>query len=140
MFDPISELTLVHGVGDGKKTACLFSARSLLDGRPFGDAHPSKVLRAVGIRINDGPWWSSDAERAKLCAEWALTWAAPFALESTGTAKLKGHAQILRERAALLRQTPAAADAAAAAERRKVRDALLGLFDRLLAAGEPRAA
>ena len=51
----ISTFKFTQGKGDGVHTACLFSARSLLDGRPFTDEHPSATLRAVGIRINDGP-------------------------------------------------------------------------------------
>lgn len=110
----ISGLTFISGAGDGKQTACLMSARSLLDGRPFGDQHPSAVLRRIGIRINDGPWWNDDVERTRvllplaldkrLCAtkcdaspkaekkragmaaHWALSWAAPFALDAAADA------------------------------------------------------
>jgi hypothetical protein len=88
--------------------------RSLLDGRPFADAHPSAVLRRLGICINDGPWWASDeertaalmplalddrlcasscvvsadaeAERARLGAAWARSIATPSALRSAAAA------------------------------------------------------
>lgn len=110
----ISTLKLVSGEGDGTHTACIMSARSLLDGRPFGDSHPSQVLRKIGIRLNDGNWWADDAERtrillplalderlcaakcdtsraaeqerARLCAEWALGTAAPMALDAAASA------------------------------------------------------
>ncbi len=103
----ISHLQFVDGRGDGQSTACLLSARSLLDGRPFGDDHPSAVLRRVGIWLNDGQWWRSDTERtatllpvaldgrlcasrcdaspaaearrAGLCADWASSFVAPLA-------------------------------------------------------------
>src|SRR5579862_4628985 len=113
------------------------SARSFLDGRPFGDEHPSLVLRAIGVRINDGPWWDDDAERTRVllplacderlcaatcdasveaererahrCAAWALSFAAPFALDQAAlaleSAKLHDHAKTLRAHAVALRKT-----------------------------------
>jgi hypothetical protein len=110
----ISTFKFVSGKGNGSTTACLFSARSLLDGRPFTDEHPSATLRTIGIRINDGPWWDSDEERTatllplalderlcaskcvatpeveqkrkEMCVHWARSWAAPFSLEQAALA------------------------------------------------------
>jgi hypothetical protein len=70
--DKIRRIRLISGVGDGKHTACLMSARSLLDGRPFSDAHPSAVLRAFGVSINDASWWDDDAERTRVLLPVAL--------------------------------------------------------------------
>jgi hypothetical protein len=120
----IRGLRFVSKIGDGKETACLMSARALLDGRAFDDDHPSQVLRALGIQINDGNWWDNDAERttvlmplalderlcasrcdaspaaeierARLCAHHALSWAVPFALD---------HAALAMESAQLPEQT-----------------------------------
>lgn len=109
-----SGFVLISGQGDGEHTACLMSARSLLDDRPFNDQHPSATLRTIGIRINDGPWWedawertflllpfalderlcankcdvsrATEKERAKLCAKWALSWAVPFTFDQAALA------------------------------------------------------
>jgi hypothetical protein len=70
--DKTRRIRLISGVGDGKYTACLMSARSLLDGRPFSDAHPSAVLRAFGVAINDASWWDNDAERTRVLLPVAL--------------------------------------------------------------------
>jgi hypothetical protein len=70
--DKIRRILLISGVGDGQDTACLMSARSLLDGRPFSDAHPSAVLRTFGVAINDASWWDDDAERTRVLLPVAL--------------------------------------------------------------------
>lgn len=137
-------LTLIAGVGDGKHTACLMSARALLDGRPFGDSHPSAVLRSLGIRINDGPWWDSDAERTamllplamdeRLCAAKCVVtpeaeadrrrticdWAVPYAMDAairamTVVAERLPSLRPALERLERERSRSAAADAANAA-------------------------
>jgi hypothetical protein len=145
----------VNGAGDGKKTACLMSARSLLDGRPFGDGHPSNVLRRIGIRINDGPWWESNEERTslllslalderlcaskcdasfaaevkrgKLAAAWALSFAAPMALDCAADALRKrwpDSAALLSGHADKLRREPTRENAIAARyDARKARHA-----------------
>jgi hypothetical protein len=70
--DKIRRILLISGVGDGEHTACLMSARSLLDGRALSDAHPSAVLRAFGVAINDASWWDNDAERTRVLLPVAL--------------------------------------------------------------------
>jgi hypothetical protein len=70
--DKIRRIRLISGVGDGEHTACLMSARSLLDGRSFSDAHPSAVLRTFGVWINDASWWDDDAERTRVLLPVAL--------------------------------------------------------------------
>lgn len=110
----LDNFRLVASVGDGKQTACLLSLRNLLDGRGLTDDHPSGVLRKIGVRVNDGPWWESDEERTRvlmqlalderLCASkcdaspeaerkraqiagtWARRFAAPLALDSAASA------------------------------------------------------
>ena len=64
--------TLQSEVGNGETTACLMSARSLLDGRGLTDEHPSRVIRALGIKLNDGPWWDGDVERTAVLLPIAL--------------------------------------------------------------------
>jgi hypothetical protein len=143
----ISNFTLVGGSVGGEKSgaACLMSARALLDGRPFGDEHPSQVLRRIGIRLNDGNWWSSDVERtttlmplalderlcaskcdasreaeiarAKLCANWALSEAAPMALDAAAAAlrdRWPDRAALLSSHADKLRREPTRDNALAA--------------------------
>jgi hypothetical protein len=65
-------LTLISGLGDGEYTACLMSARALLDGRGLTDRHPSRVIRSLGIVINDRSWWRDDAERTAVLMPVAL--------------------------------------------------------------------
>jgi hypothetical protein len=68
-----NELTLIAAsVGDGAHTACLMSARALLDGRGLTDRHPSGVIRELGIAINDRLWWRDDAERTAVLMPVAL--------------------------------------------------------------------
>jgi hypothetical protein len=145
-MEKLEGIKFVSNVGDGRTTACLMSARALLDGRPFSDSHPSAVLRKIGIRINDGAWWDSDeertrvllplaldarlcadncnasreteAKRASLCAVWALSWAAPFALDQAALVLEScwpDHAHALRDHATKLRAEPTRANALAAA-------------------------
>jgi hypothetical protein len=136
------DLKLVSGVGSEKgHTACLFSARALLDGRGFTDGHPSAVLRAFGIGINDSNWWPSDEERtavllpialderlcaskcdaspeaeqirAYLCADFAVRVCAPAALRA---ARLDAEAAKLEALPEITdRETAEAAEAAEAA-------------------------
>jgi hypothetical protein len=68
----VEKLRLVAGAGDGVNTACLMSARALLDGRGLVDSHPSLVIRTVGVRINDAKWWKSDEERTRVLMPVAL--------------------------------------------------------------------
>jgi hypothetical protein len=124
-------------MGDGKETACLMSMRTLLDGRPFSDQHPSATLRMIGFKINDGPWWTDDEERTRIllplaqderlcalkckttpeverkrgemCSHWALSWAAPFALEQAALVLepwSPEHAVVLRAHSEKLRMEP----------------------------------
>jgi hypothetical protein len=67
------KLTLIGDAGDGEQTACLMSARALLDGRGLTDSHPSECIRRLGIRINDtGRWWAGDEERTRVLLPVAL--------------------------------------------------------------------
>lgn len=111
--EKLKSISLIAGVGDGEHTACIMSARALLDGRAFSDRHPSAWLRAIGIRLNDGGGWDSDAERTatllplaldeRLCAAkcdasrsaederrelfrtWARGWLVPFAMDAAAS-------------------------------------------------------
>lgn len=68
----VSTLQLVQGLGDGKNTACLMSARALLDGRGLTNHHPSATIRAFGVAVNDGKWWQNDEERTRTLRPIAL--------------------------------------------------------------------
>jgi hypothetical protein len=60
------EWLLINREGDeNNHTACLMSARSLLDGRGLTDSYPSRVIRMFGISINDSDWWFGDIDRTR---------------------------------------------------------------------------
>ena len=154
-----ADLKLISSVGDRERhTACVMSAVAWIAGEPLGDAPQcaSGVIRPLAIRLNDGKWWRDAAERtaellplahrivgtnapaaveirrAKRAAEWALTFAVPFALDAAATAvpephktKLADFARRMRERAdpALARTAADAAYAAYAAYAANAADA-----------------
>jgi len=61
-------LKLIAAIGNGKDTACIMSAVSMLRGLKFSDSPPCvcPVIRNFAIKVNDKSWWKSDDERTKV--------------------------------------------------------------------------
>jgi hypothetical protein len=111
----LADFTFIAGIGsEVAKEACLMSATAYLAGEPWGD-HPvcaCPVLTGLGIRINDGPWWSDNAERGEFVLKYA-----PLLIGTRGSVDVGRERADVFVKAALAVFAPHALDSAASALR-----------------------